>query len=477
MKNLLLILPLVLIVFITVAQKPERSGPPALGPAKNLQLPPLQKFTLSNGLNVMLMEKHSVPLVQVNVLIQTGAFDDPAGKEGLSSFAFDLLDEGAGALDALQLADEIEFLGARIGTYSGNFASGINANTPVSKLDPALKIVSDMLLRPAFAEAEIERVRKLRLNGLLQNYDEPNVIARRAFDKLIFESSTPYGKFPTEQSVQGYKKEDIVNFHKVNFVTGNTTLIIVGDVTRAAITPILEKYLAAYPVGQAKKEAKPIPVQVKGRPIYIVDKPGAAQSVIRIGRIGPARSTADYDNMVVMNTILGGSFASRLNTNLREEHGYSYGAGSGFSFWNIPSPFTASSSVQTDVTGPALGEFFVEFKKMRAPMPEEDLNRGKNYEALGFAGDFESNASIADQLATLVLYQLPDTYFNTYVEKILALNKKGVEAAAKKYIVPENMVVVIVGDRAKIEAAVQKLNLGKITFLSIEDILGKKPAL
>src|SRR5688572_27010641 len=145
MKKLLFILPLVLIVFITVAQKPERSGPPALGPAKNLQLPPLQKFTLSNGLNVMLMEKHSVPLVQINVLIQTGAFDDPAGKEGLSSFAFDLLDEGAGAFDALQLADEIEFLGARIGTYSGNFASGINANTPVSKLDPALKIVSDML--------------------------------------------------------------------------------------------------------------------------------------------------------------------------------------------------------------------------------------------------------------------------------------------------------------------------------------------
>jgi zinc protease len=178
-----------------------------------------------------------------------------------------------------------------------------------------------------------------------------------------------------------------------------------------------------------------------------------------------------------MNTILGGSFASRLNTNLREEHGYSYGAGSGFSFWKVPGPFTASSSVKTDVTGPALGEFFNEFKKMRQPIPDTDLNRSKNYDALGYAGDFETNSSIAVALGDLVINQLPDNYFNAYVDKSLAVTKKGVEAAAKKYIVPENMLIVIVGDRAKIEEGVKKLNLGKITVLSIEDVLGKKPQL
>jgi zinc protease len=477
MKKLLLILPLFFFVSESFSQKPERSTPPQLGKAKNLQLPPLQKFSLQNGINVLLMEKHTTPLVQINMIIQTGTFDDPAGKEGLASFTMDLLDEGAGSLDALQLAEEIEFLGAEISTYSGNFSSGINTTTPVSKLDPAVKIISDLMLHPKFDETEIERLRKLRLNSLLQSFDEPSIIARRAFDKYLYDASIPYGRFATEQSVMSYSKADVVNFHKTNFVTGNTTFIIVGDVTSAIIKPILEKYFSGYTVTQSLKHPRPLPAQIKGRPVYVIDKPGAAQSVIRIGRIGTTRLAADHDNISVMNTILGGSFASRLNTNLREVHGYSYGAGSRFNFWNVPGPFFATASVQTDVTGPALSEFFVEFKKMRTSIPDNDLARGKNYDALSYAANFESNASTADEIADLVLYNLPDTYFNTYVEKVLAVNKKGVEAAAKKYIVPENMLVVIVGDRAKIEEGIKKLNLGKIAFLSIEDVLGKKPGL
>jgi predicted Zn-dependent peptidase len=254
-------------------------------------------------------------------------------------------------------------------------------------------------------------------------------------------------------------------------------LIVVGDVTSPSLKPLLEKYFGSYPQGQYAKSLKPVPAQVKGRSVYIVDKPGSAQSVIRIGKIGVPRSAPDYDNIVVMNTILGGSFASRLNTNLRETHGYTYGAGSGFSFWPIPGPFVANSSVQTDVTGPALNEFFNEFKKMRTPIPDSDLTRGKNYEALGYAGNFETNGDIAAALAEMVQYRLPDSYFNTYVGKILAVNKKGVEAAAKKYITPDNMLIVIVGDREKIEAGVKKLNLGKITVMSIEEVLGKKPEL
>lgn len=477
MKKFNLLYCLLLVSIVTVAQTPDRFSPPALAKAKNLQLPAIQKFTLSNGLAVVLMEKHTVPLVQVNLLIQTGSFDDPAGKEGLSSIAMDLLDEGAGEYNALQLADEIEFLGARIGTFSRAFSSEVDCSAPVSKLDGALKLMSTIALKPTFSEAELERLRKLRLNGLLTAYDEPTIIATRAFNKLLFDPATPYGKFANEQSITAYSKSDLESFHTKNFISGNSTLIIVGDVTKASVTPLLEKYFAAYPAGVVTNTAKPTPQQIKGRKLYIVDKPGAAQSVIRIGRIGTSRGDADYNNITIMNTILGGSFASRLNTNLREEHGYSYGASSGFSFWSIPGPFTANSSVQTDVTGSALGEFFIEFKKMRQPLPDVDLNRGKNYEALGYAGNFETNSSIAAALGELVLYKLPDTYFNSYVDQALAVTKKGIEAAAKKYIVPENMLIVIVGDRTKIEEGVKKLNLGKINFLSIEDVLGKKPQL
>lgn len=475
MKNILSIYMLVLTCMIASAQTLDRKTPPALGKAKNLQLPAIQKFTLSNGLPVVLMEKHTVPLVQINLQVNAGSFDDPSGKEGLSSFAMDLLDEGAGSLNSLQLADEIDFLGAQIGTFSRSFTSEINCNTPVAKLDGALKLMSDIALKPTFSESEIERVRKLRLSSLLQAYDDAGTIAQRAFNKLLFDTSTPYGKFATAQSIQSYTKDDLEMFHKTNFISGNSTLIIVGDVTKESILPQLEKYFSSYPGGKIAKLTKPTPQQVKGRTIYIIDKPGAAQSVIRIGKIGTSRTDADYNSIIVMNTILGGSFTSRLNNNLREQHGYSYGAGSGFSFWPMAGPFSASSSVQTDVTGPALGEFFNEFNKIRKPIPEEEFVRGRNYDALGFAGDFETNANIASALGDMVFYNLPDTYFNSYVDKALAVTKKNVEAVAKKYITPENMLVVIVGDRAKIEEGVNKFNLGKITFLSIEDVLGKKP--
>jgi zinc protease len=477
MKKIVSIFILVLTAGSLLAQAPDRSTPPKLEKAKNLQLPPIQRFTLANGLQVMLMEKHTVPLVQINLVIQTGSFDEPVGKEGIGSFTMDMMDEGAGGLDALQLADEIEFLGSSISTYGGSFTSGVTCSAPVSKLDNVLKLMADITLRPSFNEAEVERLRKLRLNSLLQNFDNPNIIAQRAFNKILFDASTPFGRFPTEQSIKAYSKNDCQAFHKTNFVSGNSTLIVVGDVTRASITPILEKHFAAYPTGTVAKTALPVPKQITGRTIYIIDKPAAAQSVIRIGRIGTSRLDPDFNSIIVMNTILGGSFTSRLNTNLREKNGYSYGAGSGFVFWKVPGPFTASSSVQTDVTGPALGEFFKEFDAMRKPLTVEDFERGKNYDALGYAADFETNASIASALTDLVMYQLPDNYFNSYVDKALAVSKKSVEAMAKKYVDPKKMLIIIVGDKAKIEAGITKLNLGKTTILSIEDVLGKKPQL
>ena len=477
MKNILALFILTATLISSTAQSPDRSTPPKLAKAKNLQLPPIQRFMLSNGLNVVMMEKHAVPLIQINLLIQTGTYYEPDGKEGIGSFTMDMMDEGAGELDALQLADEIEFLGASIGTYGGNFSSGITCSAPISKIDNVLKLMTDIVLRPAFNETEIERLRKLRLNSLLQNYDNPNLIAQRAFNKFLFNSNTPYSKSPTEQAIKSYSKNDCIDYHKKNFVTGNSTLIIVGDITKESILPVLEKYFSTYPKGEVIKNPLPLPKQITGRNIYIIDKPGAAQSVIRIGRIGTSRSDSEYNAIVVMNTILGGSFTSRLNSNLREKNGYSYGAGSGFSFWKIPGPFVASSSVQTDVTGPALGEFFNEFNGMLKPIPNEEFERGKNYDALGYAAEFETNANIADALEDLVLYGLNDNYFNSYVDKALAVTKKNVENVAKKYVDPKNMLIIIVGDKEKIEAGVNKIKLGKTSILSIEDILGKKPQL
>lgn len=477
MKKILISLSFLVLIASVFAQNPDRSGPPALGQVKNLELPAPVRFTLTNGLKVVLMEKHNVPMVQLNVLIQTGNYDDPQGKEGLTSFVMDALDEGAGNLSALQLSDEIEYLGAQIGSGSRPFSSEVNCTAPVGRLQEVLALMSTIVLKPTFPDAELDRLKKLRLNGLLQSYDEPNAIAQRAFNQLMFTDGSPYGRFANDRTIRSYLREDLVAFHRTHFVTGNTTIIVAGDVTKSSILPLLEKYFAAYPKGNAPKKNRPLPTQVKGRTIYVIDKPGAAQSVISIGRLGPARNDPAYYAVNVLNTILGGSFTSRLNSNLREQHGYAYGASSGFSFWNMPSPFTAGSSVQTDVTGPALKEFFNEFEKIRQPIPQDELTRGKNYNALGYAGRFETNSDLAGILGAQILYDLPDGYYNGYVGKILAVTGESVTAAANQFIVPDNMLVVVVGDRSKIEAGIRQLNLGEIKLLTIEDVLGKKPVL
>jgi predicted Zn-dependent peptidase len=459
------------------AQNPDRSAPPALSTVKDLQLPPIQRFELSNGVKVVLMEKHSVPLVQVNLLIRAGSVHDPQGKEGLASFTMDMLDEGAGKFDALQLADEIEFLGTEIRTFSGPFSSGVNCLAPLARLEPSLSLMADVALRPKFETKDFERLQKLKLNGLLQNYDQPTVIASRAFSKFLFDPKSPYARFTGESSLRSITPADLSAFHKSIMARENCTLVVVGDVTADAIKSMLEKHFGSIPSGTPTASI-PVPTSpVKKRVIYLIDKPGAAQSVIRIGRMAGSRGDKDYYSATVMNTILGGSFASRLNSNLREAHGYSYGAGSFFYFWPVSSPFVASSSVQTDVTGPALKEFFNEFNAMRKPLPKADLDRGRNYEALGYAANFETTASIADALADLVFFNLPDTYFNSYINNILGVPQAGAEAAAKKYVTPENMLVVVVGDRAKVEKGIRDLNLGTLTILSVEDVLGKKPVL
>jgi predicted Zn-dependent peptidase len=208
--------------------------------------------------------------------------------------------------------------------------------------------------------------------------------------------------------------------------------------------------------------------------VYIIDKPGAPQSQIIIGGVGVARSTPDYFPIEVMNTILGGSFSSRLNQNLREKHGYTYGAGSGFSMRLAPGPFSASAGVQTEVTAEALKEFFNELDAIRKAVPEGELARGKNYLALGFPSEFETSRQISGQLEELLTYKLPETYYATYVPNVQAVTAAQVQLAATKYILPGRFAVVIVGDRKAIEAPVRALNLGPVKVMTVDEALGPK---
>jgi len=460
-----------------VAQVPDRSGPPELGPPPTLSLPPIQEHTLSNGLTVMLMEKHNVPVVQVNVIVHAGSAYDPTGKIGLATMTADMMDEGAGSRDAFELADAIEFLGARIGIRAGTHTVTASLNTAVAKLDDALPLMADILLRPTFPDDELERKRVSRLTQLLQAHDEARAIASILFSKALYGDDHPYGNSGVgdEASTRAISVEDLRQFHDTYFKANNAVVIAVGDITPAEFLPKLEQALGSWGTGSIPELSWPQAAQVRRTEVLLVDKPGAPQSEIRIGRIGTDRRTEDYYTLDVLNTILGGSFTSRLNQNLREDKGYTYGAGSSFSFRPMAGPFLASSAVQSDATAASLHEFFKEFEAIREPVPDEELARGKNYQALAFPGAFQSVGGIAGNLSEIAIYDLPRDYFNQYIERILAVTQRDVQEAARKYIVPDQMLVVVVGDRATIEEEIRALDLGPMRIVSVEDVLGEKP--
>jgi zinc protease len=479
MRKIVLSLLILTVAIVATAQtgKVDRSKAPALGPVAQLKVPAEETFQLSNGLTVYFLRKAEVPLIQLNLFVKAGSAYESAEKLGLASLTSNMLDEGAGTRNALEIADEIDYLGISLSSFTDSELMGVRLFSPTSKLDAALALMSDLVLKPTFPEKELSRIRKELLVSLAQQHDEARIIASRTFAKVLFGDAHPLGRptAGTEQSVKSFSVSDVQNFYNTYFVAGNAYIVAVGDITADALKAKLEKSLGGMKQGTANAVTLSNPKQVSKRVIYLVDKPGAAQSEIRIGRIGVTRDTKDYYNLMVMNTILGGSFTSRLNQNLRETHGYSYGAGSNFVMRKTTGYFLASSSVQTDVTDKALTEFFKELNAISKTITDDEVTRARNYLALGYPADFASVQSMVGALSEKIQYQLPSDYFNQYVPNILAVKKADVLRVAKN-IDTANIAVVVIGDRAKIEAGIKALNLGEIRYLSIADVLGPLPA-
>jgi predicted Zn-dependent peptidase len=456
-------------------QPPDRSKPPALGPAPSLKLPPIQKRMLSNGLPVWVVEAHEVPLVQADLVVLAGSGDDPAGKFGVANLTAAMLDEGAGSRSSLQIADAVDYLGAELDTSSSSDASAVRLNVPVARLRDALPIMADVAIRPTFPPADLERLRQERLTALLQARDDPAQIIPFAFQRVVFGAMHRYGtgQVGTEATLKAFTPQDLKTFHDAMYQPSNATLIVVGDITADSVLPLLEQQFGGWKSTSAVRRT-PVPMapQLTAAQVAIVDVPKAAQSQIRIGWVGVPRATPDYFTLQVLNTILGGSFTSRLNQNLREEHGYTYGASSVFDMRLSAGAFMAAAGVQTDKTAPALQEFFKELNGIHAPISAAELTKAKNYIALSFPGEFETIGDLAAHLEALVVYKLPDDYFEHYVANIQAVTASDVQKAAATYIQPNRFAIVIVGDRSAIEADVRKLNLGPIRFLTAGQVVG-----
>jgi predicted Zn-dependent peptidase len=458
------------------AQVPDRSRPPELGPTPALTLPPITRTVMPNGLTLIYMPKRGVPLVQVNVVVKAGQVHDPAHRPGLAAMTAAMLDEGAGSRDALTLADAVEFLGASLSAGGGAHETTVALHTPLAQLDPALELLADVVLRPRFDGAELERQRRQRLTSMAQWHDEARAIVQVAYNAALYGAGHPYGRMfaGTPASVGAMTVADLQRFHGTYFVPNNAAVIVVGDVALDEIRPRIERLFGAWTRGAVPAYQAPNPPRA-ARQVLLVDKPGAAQSEIQIGLVGVPRNTPDYYALVVMNTMLGGSFSSRLNQKLREEKQYTYGARSSFAFGLLPGPFTASASVQTAVTDSALVEFLRELNDIRQPVPDEELTRARNYVALRFPGGFQAVSQIAGQLENLYLFDLPGDYFNGYVQAVLAVTAADVQRVARQYVTPDRMAIVVVGDRSKVESGIRGLRLGGMTVKSILDVLGPVP--
>jgi len=453
------------------AQAVDRSKPPTLPPPPALNLPAVRSATLANGLELAVVEMHKVPVVDVSLVLDAGSVRDPADLPGLATFTATMLQQGAGRRSALDVADETAFLGAQLGSSAGFDVATVSLHAPKRRLAQALDLLADVVLRPTFADSEVTRQRELRRTQLVQQRDEPVLVANVAFPAIVYGWAHPYGRplAGTDASVAGLAQARVAEFYRAFYRPNSARLLIVGDVTLDEARSLVEARFAAWTRGGGggavfTPTAAAAPASTP-RAIYLIDKPGAAQSVIRIGHVGPARGTPDYFALQVLNTILGGAFTSRLNQNLRETHGYTYGAGSAFSLRRQGGPFVAQASVVTAKTDSSLIEFLKELRRIRdEAVPAPELEKAKQYIVLGLPGDFETTAGAAARFRDLLVYALPFNYYAGYIDRINAVTAADVQRVARQYIDPDRFDIVVVGDRSQIEAGIRALNEGPIVY-------------
>jgi zinc protease len=450
----------------------DRSRLPTPGAERPFVFPAIRRTTLSNGLRIWTVEHRQVPLIAVLALVPAGASADPPDRPGLAAITGDMLDEGSGDKSALDVHEALGRIGAQLDLDVGHDATVLGLTSLERHLDRGLELMRDMIVRPRFDQREFDRVRDLRLNRLLQLKDVPPALAERAFAQLLYRNH-PYGHLPigSEGSLRAMMIRDITSFHRRAFLPAQTTIIAVGDAAHdrlaAAVTAAFDGWKAESPEplpDPAGFAAPPAP----GNRVALVHRAGAAQSELRIGHVALSRSSPDYHGALVANMILGGQFVSRINMNLREDKGYTYGVRTAFEFRRAPGPFVLSASVQADATADAVREALAEMEAIRGgrPITHEELELGRASLTRGYPRNFETADQVARGAAQLALYGLPDDYFTTFVPKVQALDEQRVMNIAAAHIDPPRLLTVVVGDRDKILPSLKALDMGEVADVS-----------
>ncbi|HLX44636.1 MAG TPA: insulinase family protein, partial [Bryobacteraceae bacterium] len=439
----------------TEATGVDRSKLPETGTPPDLRLPKLQRATLSNGLKIILAERHEIPVVNLWLKVDAGYAADQFATPGTASMTTSLLDGGTKTRTALEISDQLAVLGAQLTANSNLDLSTVFLSALQTNLNPSLDVFADVILNPAFPESDFRRQQRQRIAGIQREKVTPLQMALRVFPGLIYGKDHAYG-LPltgsgTEASVAKMTREDLVKFHASWFKPNHSTLIVVGDSTLADLQPRLEKIFAGWKpgetphknIGTVQQQPKPV--------IYLIDKPGALQSMIFAGHIAPPTSDPDEIAIQTMNNILGGNFGARINMNLREDKHWSYGAQSLLFGARGQRPFLALAPVQTDKTKESIAEMDKEFRGIlgNRPVSAEELAKAQANETLRLPGSRETMNAVGGSISSMIQFGLPDDYYETYAGKVRALKLSDIADVAHKVIRPDNMVWVVVGDRSK----------------------------
>ncbi len=443
-----------------------RASPPAPGPPPKFTLPVAKQVKLANGLSVLLVERHNLPIVSATLFSLSGSELNPLDKPGLSSFTANMLGEGTTTRSSLKFSDDTDQIGATFGSEAGYSSAFLELTALTWNAPAGFDLLADATLRPAFDAKEIERLRSRRITAVLQEDDEPGSVAFRAIGHTLYPGS-PYA-YPilgTEDSNKAITRDDMLAFWKQGFVPSNSILAVAGDLSEAGLSELANKYFGGWsgPAFTTKVPTTPAP---PAPATLLVDKPGAPQTFLAVSGLGANRTTPDYVPLEVMNTALGGLFSSRINMNLREEHGYTYGAFSSFQFRRGVGPFLVAAGVRTDVTAPAAQEMLKEIKRIReSELSADELTKAKDSFSKTLVANFETVEATASTIGLQGVFGLPLAYYRDLPEEIIKVNSADTLRVAKQYLHPEAMIVVAVGDKAAIEAKLKDLHVGEIKIV------------
>jgi zinc protease len=451
---------------VCAGQAAAQATPPAPLPERPMQFPAFHEATLPNGLRLVVVENHARPVASADLYVRGGSSADPAGKQGLASMTAGLLNKGTPTRNAQQIAERIEGVGGSLSASAGDDWIDVSADVLSDQLPLALDLMSDVALHPAFAANELETSRTQRLSTLQSSLGEPGTVAARAFARQVY-GTHPYGSASVPATVRAITRDDLVRYHGTYFRPGNALLVISGDVTQAQAMSMARQYFGSWTGGAAPRTAMPAPPQLARTQIYLVHRPGSVQSNIVAGNLALRPENPDYYAVAVMSQILGGGSSGRLFQILRQQHGWTYGSYSNVSRPRDVGAFQATAEVRTEVTDSALAEMMRQVRRMRdEPVPAAELASVKSFMVGSYPLRFETPDQIASRLATDRLLGLPADAMRTYREHIAAVTAADVQRVAQKYLQPDHMAVVVVGDAGRVLSKLEPI--APVVLLDVE---------